>query len=120
MRRGRCPARAPRRPPSPPFPSPRRHPAPSLAVNTIDPIGYAYAAIIAPQFWCPPGDASCISVVVPTAAGPYPMDRYTYVSTLYGLDYSARWTNLGYLAIFIVVFQFGHLLATKYVRHIVR
>jgi hypothetical protein len=48
------------------------------------------------------------------------MDRYTYVSTLYGLDYSARWTNLGYLAIFIVVFQFGHLLATKYVRHIVR
>ena len=34
--------------------------------------------------------------------------------------YDARWASLGYLALFIVVFQAVHWVAVRYVRHIVR
>ena len=54
------------------------------------------------------------------AAGIVTADRYAYVSALYGIDFSQRWIQLGYLCIFIAVFQAGHLLATRFVRHIVR
>ena len=47
-------------------------------------------------------------------------DVYTYVSTWYEIDYDTRWNQLGYLVIFIAFFQITGMLATRYVRHIVR
>lgn len=48
------------------------------------------------------------------------VDRYLYVSTKYDVSFSDQWNSLGYLAIFIIVFQLFAFRSTRVVRHIVR
>jgi hypothetical protein len=42
------------------------------------------------------------------------------VSTAYEVSTSDMWSSLGYLALFILGFQFAAFLAMAYVRHILR
>ena len=48
------------------------------------------------------------------------LDRYDYVSQKYDVWWDQEWINLGYLAIFIAVFQVLALYGTNKIRHIVR
>ena len=75
----------------------------------IDPITYAFRAIIPQQFI----DAGTALIGTQT--------KYEYVSSKYVVyDGNDAWNALGYLAIFIAVFQTGAFLGMRYVRHIVR
>ena len=114
----------------------------------IDPITYAFKALIPQQFY-PGADGPgadrlllqgptppCSSRVPPgvpcgggTKAGGavvlngniiFNVDRYDYVSQKYDVWFSEEWRNLGYLAIFIVVFQIFALYGINRIRHIVR
>lgn len=104
------------------FSPPSKMPPGSRWVNVIDPIGYAFRALIPPQFHCPGGAAAgCPQMTVPDPVhGIVTVDRYTYVENLYDFKYEDRWAQVGYLAIFVAVFQAGNMLATRYIRHIVR
>lgn len=84
----------------------------------IDPITYAFRAIIPPHFYCEGADCPTIPVVTPT--GVTIQDRYTYIAGKYDIDYNNRWVSLGYLVCFIAVFQVLEMLATRYIRHLTR
>lgn len=47
-------------------------------------------------------------------------DRFAYVQESFGLSYGNRWIDIGYLVVFICVFQILHFWALKYVSHIKR
>ena len=65
--------------------------------------------------------AGCPTVQYPDPVkGIITVDRSTLVNSLYELEYSQVWANIGYLAIFVGFFQILNVLATTYVRHIVR
>jgi ABC-type multidrug transport system ATPase subunit/ABC-type multidrug transport system permease subunit len=103
----------------------------------IDPITYAFKAVIPQQFYCGPGSAGVPCNVL---SGPMPpkgdigpggavvlngkfvfnVQRYEFVKDKFDVDFNDQWINLGNLAIFIAVFQVVALLATLRVRHIVR
>lgn len=149
-------------------------PPPQMAAGAqwfcwIDPITYAFRALIPQQFFsgdgspgvpsvllqgstppCPivnnvalsaiPCSAlaaqgySCASgTTVPCGGGAQPgglvllngqylfnVDRYTYVSQKYDVDFNTEMLNVGYLAIFILVFQALAMVSIYRVRHIVR
>ena len=131
-------------------------PPPQMAIGArwfcyIDPITYAFKALIPQQFYAGsdgPGAASVIlsgptpicGLTPPGFVGPctpdgsveqggavilngvtvFYMDRYAYVSQKYDVWFNEEWTSLGYLAIFIAVFQLLGLYGIKYIRHIVR
>ena len=83
----------------------------------IDPITYAFRALIPSHFYCDVASGTCPVLVNP---GVGPQRIYDYVSEKYELDYFARWENLGYLALFIIAFQLFAGIATRYCRYIVR
>jgi len=103
----------------------------------VDPITYAFKAVIPQQFYCGPGNAGVSCNVL---SGPLPpkgdigpggavvlngkfvfnVQRYDYVRDKFDVDFNEQWKNLGNLAIFIAVFQLLALLGTWRVRHIVR
>ena len=127
-------------------------PPPQMAAGArwfcyIDPITYAFKALIPQQFYsgsdgpgaqsvllsgptppCSPGlppgfpcgGVKAGGAVVLNGNVVFGVDRYTYVSQKYDVWFDAEWTNLGYLAIFIVVFQALALYAINRIRHIVR
>lgn len=84
----------------------------------IDPITYAFRAIIPPQFFCEGPNCPLINNVTPQ--GTTVLDRYAFISSKYDVYEVDRWTNLGYLAIFIIFFQLCAWLATRVVRHLTR
>ena len=88
----------------------------------IDPITYAFKAVIPGQFACTgeTAGASCAALDSITPFGLVRVDRYEYVSTKYDVHYDEALANLGYLALFIVAFQAMAFVATRTVRHIVR
>lgn len=88
----------------------------------IDPITYAFRAIIPPHFYCEGHGlgSGCPTIKAITLNGLTTVDRYDYVAGKYDMNYADRWESLGYLAIFIIVFQLLAILATRYVRHLVR
>jgi ATP-binding cassette, subfamily G (WHITE), member 2, SNQ2 len=88
----------------------------------IDPITYAFKALIPQQFYCAADGygAACGSLAQISPAGLTVVDRYAYVSNKYDISFSDMWNSLGYLAIFIIVFQALAFRSTRYVKHIVR
>jgi ABC-type multidrug transport system permease subunit len=104
------------------FQAPSKMPEGSRWVTVIDPISYAFSALVSTHFYCEGGSASgCPSVNVPDPIqGLVLRDRYDYVRDTYEVYYENRWANLGYLTIFVLVFQFGAFMAVRYIRHIVR
>ena len=98
-------------------------PVPSMPVGTqwvtyIDPITYAFRAIIPLHFYCE--GASCPTVEVPTITKTLIIDRYKYVKQTYDVDYFTSWTNNGYLFIFVVLIQIIAFVAARYKRLVVR
>ena len=114
----------------------------------IDPITYAFKALIPQQFYPGSDGPGAVQVIL---SGPTPpcspglpagipcgggvktggaillnggtsffVDRYTYVSQKYDVWFDAQWASLGYLALFIVAFQLMALYGINRVRHIVR
>ena len=125
--------------------------SPHAFLADIDPITYAFRALIPEQFYSgvdgagapfailagptpicghtPPGfgepcttDGSVApgGAVILNGVTVFYMDRYAYVSQKYDVWFNEEWTSLGYLAIFIAVFQLLGLYGIKYIRHIVR
>ena len=90
-------------------------PSPRPTPPFLPPSRYAFRALIPIHFFCQ--GAGCPTLIVPQVGV---QGLYAYVSTKYELDYFARWENLGYLAIFVAVFQLFAVMATRYIRHIVR
>ena len=88
----------------------------------LSPTGYAFRALIPLHFHCEGGAAAgCPTVLFPDPVkGVITVDRSSLVDSLYELEYARVWENIGYLAIFVGVFQVLNVLATTYVRHIVR
>ena len=87
----------------------------------IDPITYAYKAVIPAHFYCAGGaTAGCPTISVPSSMGTIIVDRYTYVSQKFELSYDDRWNNLGYLAVFVAAFFGLAIVATWRCRHIRR
>ena len=89
----------------------------------IDPITYAFRAIIPGQFVNSNGCAGNCTIAVPDVTSPTGFDavpRYAYVTEKYDLYYEDRFTNLGYLVCFTAAFFCTAALGTRYVRHIVR
>lgn len=108
-------------PTPPPFSSPPQA-AGARWFCWIDPITYAFRSLIPQQFYCASDGygAACATVGQITTAGVINVDRYLYVSTKYDVSFSDQWNSLGYLAIFIIVFQLFAFRSTRVVRHIVR
>ena len=80
-------------------------------VNTIDPIGYAFKALIPLHFYCT--GTGC-----PNLAGV--IDRWAFVKETYELSFEGVWPSVGYLALFVLGFQVLHFLAQRRFRHISR
>ena len=80
-------------------------------VNTIDPIGYAFKALIPLHFYCT--GEGC-----PTLGGG--LDRWAFVKDTYELSWEQVWPSIGWLALFILGFQILHVLAQRNLRHISR
>jgi hypothetical protein len=84
----------------------------------LDPVFYAFRALIPNQFVC--DEAPCPTLLVPSSLGVRSVDRYQYVSGKYEVYAHDSLKNVGFLAVFILVFQVLGILATRYIRHIVR
>ncbi len=85
----------------------------------------AFYSVIPPHFYCDYGAlprsqrAACPRVTLPTGV---PVPQWAYVCAKYGFDCDVQFptTLVGYLCIFVLVFQAGHLLSISFIRHIVR
>jgi hypothetical protein len=114
----------------------------------IDPITFAFKALIPQQFYAGADGPGAPSVLlsgptppcsaqlpqgVPCGGSEMPggavvlngniafnVDRYAYVSSKYDVYFEEEWASLGFLAIFIVVFQVFALYGINRIRHIVR
>ncbi len=100
------------------------------------PIRYAFKALIPQQFYCGSDGAGAACAQLTNVPTPVPImvngtsvgvrislgsiDRYMQVSSKYEVFYEKQWESLGYLAIFVLVFQMMAFIGTRYVRHIVR
>lgn len=49
-----------------------------------------------------------------------PSDRFAYVENFYGLKYDDRWTSLGWMCVWMLIFQLGHFAALRFVKHATR
>ena len=98
-------------------------PAGTQWVSTIDPVYYSFRSMIPLHFWCDaaaPG-AQCPTIQVPTLQGGLvTMDRYAYVAATYDISYVDRWTNFGYIWIFVAIIQVGVFYNVRFKRFIVR
>ncbi len=100
---------------------PSQQAAGSKWFTTIDPILYAFRAIITPHFYCAEhGTPACPTIATISPYGSVQVDRYEYVASKYELDYSQIWASVGYLSIFVAVFQALALIFTRYLRHLTR
>ncbi len=87
----------------------------------IDPITYAFRAVIPGQFSCTDGGtASCAAIDAITPRWLVRVDRYAYVSDMYDVHIDEVWPSIGYLALFVLAFQVMAWVAIRRVRHIVR
>jgi hypothetical protein len=84
----------------------------------------AFYSIIPPHFYCdfgawPLARTDCPKVTLPTGVD---VPTWAYVCNKYGFDCATQFPTslVGYLCIFILVFQAGHLLSISFIRHIVR
>jgi ABC-type multidrug transport system permease subunit len=105
------------------FSKPSSMPPGSKWLNTIDPIAYAFRALVPLHFHCEGGaGAGCATIVAPDAVTQVPTvyDRSSYVNATYELSYGEIWPSIGYTAVFIVVFQCLNIFSTYRVRHISR
>lgn len=98
-------------------------PVPSMPVGIrwvtwIDPITYAFRAIIPIHFYC--SDSICPTVEVPGVNGYTIQDMYTYVSDTYYVNYHEIWFNWGIMWVFFAGIYFAACYNTKYKRFIVR
>ena len=91
-----------------------------------DPITYTFKALIPQQFQCTAADAAqcpkiTTAVVLPSGSfTQVSVDRYAFVSSKYEVYAEEAWDNVGYLALFVVVFQLMAFWSLRYVRHISR
>ena len=76
-------------------------------LNTIDPIAYAFRALVPLVFHCVGGKpAGCPMIKAPGAGQQLvSVDRSDFVNETYELSYDNIWPSIGYTAIFIGVFQ---------------
>ena len=79
---------------------------------------YAFRALIPPQVYC--SGSGCPTLDASARGGSTNESVYTYTSGLYQVYEEETRRSLGYLVIFILVFQAGAFLAVRYIRHIVR
>lgn len=49
-----------------------------------------------------------------------PADRFEWLQSNYGLRYDQRWEALGWLSLYIAIFQAGHFLALRFISHVTR
>lgn len=99
------------------FSKPSSMPPGSKWINTIDPIGYAFRALIPLHFDCQGGTAAgCPTITVFEVS----VDRSDFVSSTYEVAVSQIWPSIGYMAIFIAVFQALNVFSTYRVRHLSR
>lgn len=82
----------------------------------INPITYAFKAIIPVQFACE--GSSCSQIYVPTKN--MFQNKYTYVSDTYDVYESKRWNNLGYVCLFLLAFQTLAFVSARYKRLVTR
>jgi hypothetical protein len=94
----------------------------STWLNTIDPIAYAFRALVPLHFHCDGGAAAgCPTILAPDANQvPTVVDRSEFVDATYELSVTQIWPSIGYMAIFIAVFQAVNIASTYSVRHISR
>ena len=95
------------------FSKPTSMPAGARWVNTVDPIGYAFRALMPLHFYCT--GASCPAIpVAPNMPG---IDRWQFVKDQYDLSYDDVWPCIGYLSLFIAAFQMFNLGAQSLIKH---
>lgn len=97
-------------------------PGPSLPIgwqwaHTISPIKWAITALVPPQFKT---DAPVSIQIFDGVSSFVTADRFEYVQSVYGLRYDQRWTALGWMTVYIAIFQVGHFLALRFVSHVTR
>jgi hypothetical protein len=95
------------------FSKPTSMPAGARWVNTVDPIAYAFRALIPIHFYCT-GDG-CTKI-----GGPKPedqIDRWVLVKGDYDISYEDVWPCIGYLSIFIAAFQVFNIAAQAFIKH---
>jgi ABC-type multidrug transport system permease subunit len=83
------------------FSKPTSMPPGARWVNTIDPIGYAFRALIPLHFVCTGAD--CPSI--PKLDSNERLDRWAYVKEQYDLSFEEVWPCIGWLSLFIAAFQ---------------
>lgn len=83
-----------------------------------DPIKYAIEALVAPQFYCEGPTCPTITYLAPS--GQVTVDRFEYVQTAFGVKYSNRWNDIGYLMVFATGIQILHFIFLRHVAHIKR
>lgn len=69
-----------------------------------NPLAYALEALVTPQFYCPASTLAaggCPSIQVPLNGALVNVPIYSYLTSVYGLDYSRRWEDVGILFAFI-------------------
>ena len=69
-----------------------------LIADYIDPIGKTISALASPQFYCAGVDCPSITVYEPPSTF-VPTTKSDFVENAYGLHYSDRWADIGYLAV---------------------
>lgn len=94
------------------FSKPTSMPPGARWVNTIDPIGYAFRALIPLHFYCTGADCPAI----PVAPGKS-LDRWAFVKGEYDLSYEDVWPCIGYLSLFVAAFQVFNIGAQVFIKH---
>jgi ABC-type multidrug transport system permease subunit len=89
-------------------------------VNTIDPLTRVINTLVPTIFHCEGGADACPTITRQTPAGPVVTTVSDYLQAQYKVDYAGRWDNVGYLVIFIAVFQALHMLCIRFISHIKR
>ncbi len=105
------------------FSKPSSMPPGAKWIYHIDPIGYAFRALIPLHFECDQKVSACPTISVPDPSSPTGLsivDRKTFVYENYELSYADVWPCIGYCSIFILVFQILNIYATYTFRHISR
>jgi energy-coupling factor transporter ATP-binding protein EcfA2/ABC-type multidrug transport system permease subunit len=84
----------------------------------LDPVFYAFRAIVPPHFYC--AGTNCPRILVISMSSIYYSTTYAYIRDTYDMYFEARWYNVGMLVLFVLAFQAIAFLATRYLRHIKR
>ena len=97
-------------------------PGPSIPVgwkwaNTISPIRFAINALVPAQFKT---DTPVMIQVFDGVSAFQTVDRFEWMQSTYGLSYDERWTSLGWLCVWAMMFQAGHFWGLRCVSHVTR